>query len=72
MDQKTYTVADGVDWVNGKKVPDSRQVKLTEQEALFDLSLGRISLHKPERTKSSKSTVNNGKAADKKLTDDRD
>jgi len=72
MDQKTYTVADGVDWVNGKKVPDNRQVILTKQEALFDLSLGRISLRKPERTKSSKSTANNGKAADKKLTDDRD
>lgn len=42
MTKTTYTVADGVDWVNGARVPESREVTLTDQEARFDLEQGRI------------------------------
>ena len=42
MDKQTYLVADGVAWVNGARVPDSREVTLTEPEARFDLEQGRI------------------------------
>lgn len=41
---KTYDVANGVDFVNGAPVPKNRKVQLTEVQALYDLSLGRISL----------------------------
>ena len=42
-ERKKYDVADGVEWVNGTKVPDNRIVELTEKEAAFDIGLGRIS-----------------------------
>ena len=35
-------MAEGVAWVNGARVPDSREVTLTEPEARFDLEQGRI------------------------------
>lgn len=43
MSSKKYIVADGVDWINGKRVPADRVVHLTEREALYDLALGRVS-----------------------------
>ena len=42
MEKRTYRVAEGVDWVNGARVPASRKVELPPAEALFDLGLGRI------------------------------
>lgn len=42
MTKTTYAVADGVDWVNGARVPESREVKLSKAEARFDLEQGRI------------------------------
>lgn len=44
MDKKTYVVADGIDWINGAKVPKNRLVELTDREAQFDLGLGRLKL----------------------------
>ncbi|HEV7418064.1 MAG TPA: hypothetical protein VGN98_18090 [Tianweitania sediminis] len=44
MQKKTYEVAQGVAWVNGKKTPKDRKVELTDAEAQYDLGLGRISL----------------------------
>jgi hypothetical protein len=40
--RKQFAVADGVPIVNGKKVTGTT-VRLTETEALYDLSVGRIS-----------------------------
>lgn len=48
MDKHTYVVAEGISAVNGKPVPKSREMRLTEREALFDFSLGRLTL-KPNR-----------------------
>ena len=48
---KTYTVADGVEWINGAPVPESREVDLSEAEALYDLALGRIREKPARRTK---------------------
>jgi hypothetical protein len=42
MEKKTYVAAEGIEAVNGKAVPTNREVVLTEREALYDLSLGRI------------------------------
>lgn len=42
MEKKTYVAAEGIEAVNGKAVPSNREVVLTEREALYDLSLGRI------------------------------
>ncbi len=44
MEKQTYVVAEGVSTVNGQPVPESREIELTEREALFDLGLGRIEL----------------------------
>lgn len=54
MEKHTYVVAEGIAAINGKAVPTSREVDLTEREALFDLSLGRITL-KPTRGNGRKS-----------------
>lgn len=51
MEKKDWAVADGVDWVNGARVPASRVVSLTDKEAEFDHALGRI---KPKGARSSK------------------
>ncbi|UXS04469.1 hypothetical protein [Agrobacterium tumefaciens] len=40
--RKQFAVADGVSIVNGKNVTGAT-VRLTETEALYDLSLGRVS-----------------------------
>lgn len=48
MQKKTYYVADGVGTINGLRVPASRKVRLNEREALYDLSLGRLSATKPK------------------------
>lgn len=37
-----YQVAEGVAWINGRKVPASGRVVLTDVEAAFDKGLGRI------------------------------
>jgi hypothetical protein len=42
MEKQRYAVADGVPWVNGRRVPDDRIVELTEAEAAFDLGYARI------------------------------
>lgn len=67
-DDKTddYHVADGVDWVNGKRVPKSRKVELTKAEAKFDLDHGRIS-SKPfaKPTPKGGEAGKSGQAADK-------
>lgn len=39
---KTYSVAEGVSWVNGKPVPENRELRLSKREAQFDLDQGRI------------------------------
>jgi len=44
MEKHTYVVAEGISAINGKAVPANREVELSEREALFDLSLDRISL----------------------------
>ena len=54
MEKHTYVVAEGIPAINGKAVPANREVDLTEREALFDLSLGRIK-RKPSRTGGKKS-----------------
>lgn len=48
MEKHTYVVVEGIPAINGKAVPANREIDLTEREALFDLSLGRITL-KPLR-----------------------
>ncbi|MDX6806314.1 hypothetical protein [Terrihabitans rhizophilus] len=48
MSKKTYQALPGVEWVNGSRVPESREIKLTAAEARFDLDQGRIEL-KEER-----------------------
>lgn len=47
MDKMLYRAAEGVAWVNGAPVPASGAVLLTEQEALYDLGLGRIERAEP-------------------------
>ncbi len=42
MNTKTYRVAEGIGHVNGAPVPTNRKVSLSDQEALFDQALGRI------------------------------
>lgn len=52
MEKKAYRVRDGVDRINGMRVPADRIVHLTDAEALFDKGLGRIAvvvLRKPPR-----------------------
>lgn len=44
MDKQTYLAAEGVDVVNGRPVPKNREIVLTNAEALYDLSLGRIDI----------------------------
>lgn len=51
MNKKLYDVLDGVDWVNGARVPENRQVLLTDKEAFYDLSMARIKLHQPKPMK---------------------
>lgn len=42
MTKTKYLVREGVDWVNGARVPADRKVDLTDAEARFDLDLDRI------------------------------
>lgn len=49
--KKSYMAASGVTHVNGQPVPSSRLVVLSEAEALYDLSLGRIELASVEPEK---------------------
>lgn len=42
-----YRVAAGVPEINGKPVPSSRKVTLTDAEALYDLAHGRITAEVP-------------------------
>lgn len=41
--RKQFSVAEGVEIVNGAKIADTTTVMLTDEEALYDLSLDRIS-----------------------------
>lgn len=41
-DRTVYRVREGVEWVNGARVPPDRKVRLAEVEARFDLEQGRI------------------------------
>lgn len=54
MSKRVYRVADGVNHVAGAKVPANRKVTLSEREALYDLSLGRIT---PVRAKQIKAVA---------------
>lgn len=49
MQKTIYRVAPGVAEINGKKVPTSRKVTLTEAEALYDLAHGRIEVEAPAK-----------------------
>lgn len=60
MQKLRYKAAAGVTVVNGLPVPKGGVVILTEQQALFDLSLGRISLLK--KRPSDTGTDANGRA----------
>lgn len=51
MDTKTYLVREGVDWIDGARVPDTRKVSLTSAQALFDLAHGRITLDDARESK---------------------
>lgn len=42
MEKQPYRVREGVDRINGARVPMNRIVHLTAAEALFDRSIGRI------------------------------
>lgn len=41
-EKQNYRVREGVEWVNGARVPASRIVRLTDAEARFDREQGRI------------------------------
>ena len=45
-DVRHYRVREGVEWVNGARVPADRIVSLTAAEARFDIEQGRITPHK--------------------------
>lgn len=47
-DVKVYRVREGVEWVNGARVPADRMVRLTAAEARFDLEQARIGLLLPK------------------------
>lgn len=47
-DTKIYRVHEGVEWVNGARVPADRTVRLSTAEARFDLEQGRIGLMLPK------------------------
>lgn len=47
-EEKLYRVREGVEWVNGARVPADRLVRLTAEQARFDLDQGRISLVKED------------------------
>lgn len=51
MKKKTFFVPKGVHAVNGQRVPRSRKVRLTESQAMHDLSLGRLSRTDPKAAK---------------------
>lgn len=40
--KETYLVAEGVEWINGKKVPGDRKVELTARQALYEKANGRV------------------------------
>lgn len=58
-----YAVAEGIAWINGKKVDDLGFVTLSKEEALYDLALGRIYL--PEEKPSPEGKSSSGKASKK-------
>ena len=64
MEKRDYDVAEGVPWVNGKRVPANRIVTLTEAEARYDLALGRISLKGARRAKPAPSPTTTDEASD--------
>lgn len=47
MSKSWYRAAPGVAWVNGAAVPEQGRVFLTDEEAAFDLGLGRIAKEQP-------------------------
>lgn len=51
MSKRQYRAAEGVAWVNGKRVPENRTLWLTDAEAAFDLAHKRIA---PVRRRSSR------------------
>ena len=48
--KKLYLVAPGVTEINGAPVPGNRRMSLTEAEALYDLSHGRLTLAPPRKS----------------------
>ncbi|WP_420415124.1 hypothetical protein [Roseibium sp.] len=55
MEKKRWLVADGCNWINGARVPEDRIVELTNEEALYDKGLGRITLVEPAKKPTGKS-----------------
>lgn len=64
MAKKTFAVADGVNWINGAEVPDSREVSLSDAEALYDKALGRIAEKAPAKPPSKAKSAAADKAKD--------
>ena len=60
--KKPYRVADGVDWVNGARVPKNRIVTLTDAEALYERGLGRIEEKSAGGRKKADSSEDQGEA----------
>jgi len=50
MSAKLYLVAEGTASINGQPVPSDRIMKLTDLQARFDLSLGRLTPYEPPKS----------------------
>jgi hypothetical protein len=57
MSKKTYYVADGVSAISAARIPASRKLRLTEGEAMHDVSLGRLLTTKPKAAAGSAESV---------------
>lgn len=55
MEKQTYRVSDGVEWINGARVPADRLVQLNEAEARYDRALGRLTLEVASETETATS-----------------
>lgn len=57
MEKKAYRVRDGVEWINGKPVPSNRIVELSQNEARYERSLGRLAPVARRRRRARKSAT---------------
>ena len=53
-----YKVRDGVERVNGKRVPDSRIVELSDAEAKYELAMQKIEPVETKKNKAKSDTQN--------------